>query len=120
GESLTSRAEVQQLERSLREADISLSRSHEDLEQLRAAGSSNVATVADEQKQLAAFSATIREQTETIQRDRELLSRDKDIRDLLAQIDQVFVTVEPPGGSRQPTGKQLLTAAFLNQEPNHP
>jgi archaellum component FlaC len=40
--------------------------------------------------------------------------------DVLAQIDQVFVTVEPHGGSTQPTGKQLLTAAFLNESPNHP
>jgi hypothetical protein len=40
--------------------------------------------------------------------------------DVLAQIDQVFVTVEPQGGSAQPTGKQLLTAAFLNETPNHP
>ena len=40
--------------------------------------------------------------------------------DVLAQIDQVFVTVEPQGGSAQPTGKQFLTAAFLNETPNHP
>jgi hypothetical protein len=40
--------------------------------------------------------------------------------DVLAQIDQVFVTVEPRGGSQRPTGKQLLSAAFLNDEPNHP
>jgi hypothetical protein len=40
--------------------------------------------------------------------------------DVLAQIDQVFVTVEPRGGSQRPTGKQLLTAAFLNDEANHP
>jgi hypothetical protein len=39
---------------------------------------------------------------------------------VLAQIDQVFVTVEPPGGSRQPTGKPLLAAAFLNEPSNHP
>jgi predicted nucleic acid-binding Zn-ribbon protein len=40
--------------------------------------------------------------------------------DVLAQIDQVFVTVEPRGGSKQPTGKPLLAAAFLNEGPNHP
>jgi hypothetical protein len=40
--------------------------------------------------------------------------------DVLAQIDQLFVTVEPPGGSRQPTGRAFLTAAFLNEPPNHP
>ena len=39
---------------------------------------------------------------------------------ILAQIDQVFVTVEPLGGSPRPTGKQLLAAAFLNEEANHP
>ena len=37
----------------------------------------------------------------------------------LAQIDAVFVTVEPKGGSRKPEGKQLLFA-FLQVEPNHP
>ena len=37
----------------------------------------------------------------------------------LAQIDGVFVTVEPKGGSRQPTSKRLLFAS-LKIEPNHP
>ncbi|MBI4908235.1 MAG: hypothetical protein HY820_31705 [Acidobacteria bacterium] len=32
---------------------------------------------------------------------------------LLAQIDQVFVTVEPPGGSRQPTGRGILFASLI-------
>jgi hypothetical protein len=39
---------------------------------------------------------------------------------VLAQIDQVFVTVEPLGGSPRPTGKQLLFAPFLNEAANHP
>jgi hypothetical protein len=38
---------------------------------------------------------------------------------LLAQIDAVFVTVEPNGGSRKPSGKPLLFA-YLRVEPNHP
>jgi hypothetical protein len=38
---------------------------------------------------------------------------------VLADIDQVFVTVERPGGSAQPTGKELLFAA-IPQEANHP
>jgi hypothetical protein len=37
----------------------------------------------------------------------------------LQQIDAVFVTVEPKGGSQKPTGKQLLFA-YLRVEPNHP
>ena len=37
----------------------------------------------------------------------------------LAQIDGVFVTVEPKGGSRKPTSKRLLFAS-LKIEPNHP
>jgi hypothetical protein len=40
--------------------------------------------------------------------------------EVLAQIDQVFVTVEPPGGSTQPTNRPFLTAAFLNDAANHP
>ena len=39
--------------------------------------------------------------------------------DVLAQIDAVFVTVEPNGGSRKPSGKPLLFA-YLRVEPNHP
>jgi hypothetical protein len=37
----------------------------------------------------------------------------------LAQIDSVFVTVEPNGGSRKPSTKPLLFA-YLRMEPNHP
>jgi hypothetical protein len=37
----------------------------------------------------------------------------------LARLDMVFVTVEPPGGSAKPTGKQLLRA-YLQIQPNHP
>jgi len=38
---------------------------------------------------------------------------------VLAQIDAVFVTVEPHGGSQKPTNKPLLFA-YLHMEPNHP
>jgi len=37
----------------------------------------------------------------------------------LARLNMVFVTVEPPGGSNRPTGKQLLRA-YLQIDPNHP
>ncbi len=37
----------------------------------------------------------------------------------LAQIDGVFVTVEPNGGSLKPSGKSLLFA-YLKVDPNHP
>lgn len=37
----------------------------------------------------------------------------------LSQIDAVFVTVEPHGGSEKPSGKQLLFAS-LRRAPNHP
>ena len=37
----------------------------------------------------------------------------------LAQIDGVFVTVEPNGGSHKPSGKSLLFA-YLKADPNHP
>ena len=37
----------------------------------------------------------------------------------LAQIDAVFVTVEPNGGSPHPSGKPLLFA-YLKVQPNHP
>ena len=38
---------------------------------------------------------------------------------MLAQIDAVFVTVEPSGGSHRPSGKSLLFAD-LRIDPNHP
>ncbi len=38
---------------------------------------------------------------------------------ILAQIDAVFVTVEPHGGSEKPSGKPLLFA-YLRVNPNHP
>lgn len=37
----------------------------------------------------------------------------------LSDIDAVFVTVEPSGGSHHPSGKQLLFA-YLQISPNHP
>jgi hypothetical protein len=37
----------------------------------------------------------------------------------LAEIDAVFVTVEPRGGSRKPTGRPFLFA-MLRKEANHP
>jgi hypothetical protein len=37
----------------------------------------------------------------------------------LAQIDAVFVTMEPNGGSHKPSGKSLLFA-YLRVDPNHP
>lgn len=38
---------------------------------------------------------------------------------VLAEIDSVFVTVEPPGGSKKPTGGRLL-AAYVKASLNHP
>jgi hypothetical protein len=38
---------------------------------------------------------------------------------VLADLDAVFVTVEPRGGSHKPSGKTLLFA-YLGSEPNHP
>ncbi len=40
--------------------------------------------------------------------------------DLLAQINAVFVTVEPRGGSKKPTGKPFLEAYLHSLPPNHP
>lgn len=39
---------------------------------------------------------------------------------VLAQINSVFVTVEPKGGSQRPTGKPLLYAYLRTETPNHP
>jgi hypothetical protein len=37
----------------------------------------------------------------------------------ISQIDAVFVTVEPEGGSTKPSGKPLLFT-YLRVDPNHP
>jgi len=39
--------------------------------------------------------------------------------DVLSEIDSVFVTIEPPGGSKKPTGNRLLPA-YLRASLNHP
>lgn len=39
---------------------------------------------------------------------------------VLAQINSVFVTVEPKGGSKKPTTKPLLYAYLRTETPNHP
>lgn len=38
---------------------------------------------------------------------------------VLQQIDALFVTIEPPGGSKKPSDQKLLYA-YLNRKPNHP
>ena len=43
-----------------------------------------------------------------------------DDQDILAQINAVFVTVEPHGGSPKPTGKPFLEAYLHSLPPNHP
>jgi hypothetical protein len=39
---------------------------------------------------------------------------------VLAEVNAVFVTVEPKGGSQRPSGKQLLYAYLRSVTPNHP
>jgi len=38
---------------------------------------------------------------------------------LLSRVDEVFVTVEPNGGSSEPSSRRILFA-YLNATPNHP
>ena len=40
--------------------------------------------------------------------------------EVIARINSVFVTVEPPGGSHRPTGKPFLVAYLHSLSPNHP
>jgi uncharacterized protein YoxC len=199
------------LGRSLEESRAELARAKEDLEAFQKHQVDDVPREADAEARLAKFSDLLKERDATIDEQRELLARDKDIRDLmgarelyiaevldvgrngetkkpvgrvfytkgkslifygydldqqpslrnastfqawgrrgpdlsqsvnlgvfyadsaahkrwvlkfndaksLEQIDAVFVTVEPKGGSQKPTGKQLLFA-YLRVEPNHP
>jgi anti-sigma-K factor RskA len=202
---------LESVRRKLQDTEAALSGTTRDLESIRKARSTENSILEAQRAQIDRLTATVREQADVMQRERQLLSADKDIRDLmaarnlrmvdvqdvgspgkmrpipgrifytqgkqlifyaydlqnrgnvskvdfqvwgkkegrsqaprslgilyvddsaqnrwvlkfedpgvLAQIDQVFVTVEPRGGSQRPTGKQLLSAAFLNDEPNHP
>jgi len=211
GDSQTARTDVERLERNLRSSEAALSRASQELDSLRATRTADTVLIADQRVRLDQLAATIREQSQTIERERELLAVGKDIRDLmgarnlkivdvqdagtpgrkrslpgrifytqgkslifyafdlqnkgnankvafqawgkkegrsqaprslgifyvddstqnrwvlkfedpevLEQIDQVFVTVEPASGSKQPTGRTFLSAAFLNDAPNHP
>ena len=204
-------AESAGLKEKVRETEVLLARAQQDLEPLRIARGTDTRIIAQQQARLEELAARVREQSETVQREQELLAAGKDIRDLmsarnlrivdvqdvgapgtkrsipgrifytqgkslifyaydlqnrgnlekvsfqvwgkrdgrsqparslgilyvddaaqkrwvmkfedpdvLAQIDQVFVTAEPRGGSSRPTGKQLLSAAFLNDQANHP
>src|SRR5262249_32686260 len=89
------------------------------LEQLRNSRSTNAASIADQQRQLAALAATIRDQTatirdqaETIRRERDLLAREKDIRDLMAARDLRIVDVRDdgtPGKVRSLPGRIFYT-----------
>ena len=205
-ESQARRAESESARRNLSEAEAALARATQDLDPLRRARAADARTIAEQRARLEDLAARVNEQSETLQRERELLAAGKDIRDLmgarnlkvvdvldtgaagkkrplpgrifytqgrslifyaydlenkgnvnkvafqvwgkkdgrtqparsvddsaqkrwvmkfekpdvLEQIDQVFVTVEPAGGSKQPTGKIFLSAAFLNEGPNHP
>jgi archaellum component FlaC len=210
-EAQDARGQTDRLQRELSDAEANLARANRDLESLRNLRSTDAATIAQQRVRLDEIAMTVREQTDIIARERELLAAGKDIRDLmgarnlrivdvrddgtsgqvrplagrifytqgrslifyaydlqnrgnvtrvdfqvwgkregrsqapqslgilyvdepsqnrwalqfenaevLAAIDQVFVTMEPRGGSDKPTGKQLLSAAFLNESPNHP
>jgi len=210
-EAQDARGQADRLQRELSNAEASLSRANKDLESLRSLRAIDAETIAQQRTRLNEIALTVREQTDIIARERDLLAAGKDIRDLmgarnlrivdvqddgtpgavrplagrifytqgkslifyaydlqnrgnvsrvdfqvwgkregrtqapqslgilyvdepsqnrwalkfenaevLAGIDQVFVTMEPRGGSDRPTGKQLLSAAFLNESPNHP
>ena len=210
-EAQDARGQADRLQHELNDAETSLGRANKDLESLRNLRLTDAATIAQQRMRLDEIAITVREQTDIIARERELLAAGKDIRDLmgarnlrivdvrddgtpgevrplagrifytqgrslifyaydlqnrgnvsrvdfqvwgkregrsqqphslgilyvdepsqnrwtlkfenaevLAAIDQVFVTMEPRGGSERPTGKQLLSAAFLNESPNHP
>jgi len=210
-EAQDARGQADRLQRELSNAEASLSRANKDLESLRSLRAIDAETIAQQRTRLNEIALTVREQTDIIARERDLLAAGKDIRDLmgarnlrivdvqddgtpgavrplagrifytqgkslifyaydlqnrgnvsrvdfqvwgkregrsqqphslgilyvdepsqnrwtlkfenaevLGAIDQVFVTMEPRGGSERPTGKQLLSAAFLNESPNHP
>jgi uncharacterized protein YoxC len=204
-------SEREALGRSLEQSQAELARAKKDLEALQKQRSNDVPRESEAEGRLAKLSDLLKERDATIDEQRELLARDKDIRDLmgarelyiaevldvgrngetkkpvgrifytkgkslifyaydldqqpglrnasifqawgrrgpdlaqsmnlgifyvdsaahkrwvlkfndaksLEQIDAVFVTVEPKGGSQKPTGKQLLFA-YLRVEPNHP
>jgi outer membrane murein-binding lipoprotein Lpp len=207
----SARTETDSVRGNLRDAQSAVVRANQEMDSFRSARANDARTIADQRLRLSDLSERVREQAETIQRERELLAAGKEVRDLmgarnlhvfdvrddgmpgkkrpipgrvfytegkslifyaydlenkanpnkvafqvwgkkeglsqparslgilyqddasqkrwmmkfedpavLAQIDQVFVTVEQRGGAQKPTRPAFLMAAFLNDSPNHP
>ena len=78
-----------------------------DLESLRKQGSTHEVTLAIQDKQIGELARKVNEQAETIQRDRELLAADRDIRDLMTDRNLRVSYVEDiePGGERLVDGR---------------
>src|SRR5262245_3811190 len=108
----TAREEIERLERNLNNAQTTLSRANRELDALRNQQSADVATIAQQRIKLNELTATTREQTETISRERALLVVGKDIRDLMGARNLRIVDVEDegtPGKVRPLAGRVFYT-----------
>jgi hypothetical protein len=100
-ESGGARADAERLERSLREAQLSLARANQDLESVSGASSADAVTIAEQRIRLDQLTARVREQTEILERERELLAAARDIRDLMGARDMRIAEVADVGGPRR-------------------
>jgi predicted nucleic acid-binding Zn-ribbon protein len=83
-----------------------------DLESLRKQGSTHEVTLAIQEKQIGELVRKVNEQVETIQRDRELLAADRDIRDLMTDRNLRVLYVE----DSDPSGERIVDAHVFYAE----
>src|SRR5262249_48248693 len=122
GDSDSARGEAERLQRDLSNAQSRLSETSLDLASLRSARSTDATTIKDQKVRLEELTATIRDQTVIIDRERELLAAGKDIRDLMGARNLKIVDVEDEGtpGKQRPLagrifytqGKELVFYAY--------
>src|SRR5262249_7597343 len=112
GESSAARAEAGRLQRDVSNAQTRLAQVSKELESVRSGRASDAQAITLQKVRFDELSATIREQTDVIQRERELLALGKDIRDLMgARNLQVFDVedVGTPGKQRPLAGRIFYT-----------
>ena len=112
GESQVARAETDSLKRNLRETEVTLARANQDLDPLRAAHAADARTISEQRARLDDLVARVSEQTETMQRERELLAAGRDIRDLMGARNLRVLDVLDTGitGKKRPIPLRIFGA----------
>jgi hypothetical protein len=100
-ESRTAKAEAENLARTLQQTRGSLARANQDLDSVRSTRSWDEATIAEQRIRFDQLAAKVREQSDILDRERELLTAAKDIRDLMGARNMQVAEVADVGGPRR-------------------